>query len=70
MPNPLLPLLFPPQAAHTMCYAAGTSQRTSAAPRVRQPHQLSANQRHVHSIRIKYCEKGRATAGGGTSAAC
>eukprot|EP00983_Pelagomonas_calceolata_P014479 461157-Pelagomonas_calceolata.AAC.1 len=33
-----------------------TSQRTSAADRVRQPHQLNPNQRHVHLLKIKYFE--------------
>eukprot|EP00983_Pelagomonas_calceolata_P130184 1161667-Pelagomonas_calceolata.AAC.1 len=43
-----------------------TSQKTSAVTRVRQPaldsrapHQLSANQRHVHLIEIKYFEDTR-----------
>eukprot|EP00983_Pelagomonas_calceolata_P029038 909722-Pelagomonas_calceolata.AAC.2 len=26
------------------------------ANRVRQPHQLNVNQRHVHLVEIKYCE--------------
>eukprot|EP00983_Pelagomonas_calceolata_P126983 1161354-Pelagomonas_calceolata.AAC.9 len=35
------------------------TQRTTTANRVRQPHQLNANQRHMHSIGIKYCEDRR-----------
>eukprot|EP00983_Pelagomonas_calceolata_P125289 1161196-Pelagomonas_calceolata.AAC.1 len=31
----------------------------SVANRVRQPHQLNANQQHVHLIKIKYCEDTR-----------
>eukprot|EP00983_Pelagomonas_calceolata_P114856 1160135-Pelagomonas_calceolata.AAC.9 len=34
----------------------GTSQKTSVANHVRQPHQLIDNQRHVHLIEISYCE--------------
>jgi hypothetical protein len=34
-------------------------QRTSTASRVRQPHHLTPNQRHVHLIEIKYCEDTR-----------
>eukprot|EP00983_Pelagomonas_calceolata_P069355 1150339-Pelagomonas_calceolata.AAC.2 len=30
--------------------------RATTANRVRQPHQLNVNQRHVHLIEIKYCE--------------
>eukprot|EP00983_Pelagomonas_calceolata_P014078 450535-Pelagomonas_calceolata.AAC.1 len=37
----------------------GTSQRSSIANRVRQPHQLNANQQHVHVNEIKYCEDKR-----------
>eukprot|EP00983_Pelagomonas_calceolata_P042859 1138679-Pelagomonas_calceolata.AAC.2 len=33
--------------------------RTTTANRVRQPQQLSVNQRHVHLIEIKYCEDTR-----------
>eukprot|EP00983_Pelagomonas_calceolata_P045062 1139538-Pelagomonas_calceolata.AAC.5 len=33
--------------------------RTTTANCVRQPHQLNANQRHVHFIEIKYCEDTR-----------
>eukprot|EP00983_Pelagomonas_calceolata_P133904 1162011-Pelagomonas_calceolata.AAC.4 len=33
--------------------------RTSTANRVRQPHQLSANQRHIHLIEFRYCEDTR-----------
>eukprot|EP00983_Pelagomonas_calceolata_P124441 1161106-Pelagomonas_calceolata.AAC.12 len=35
------------------------TQRTSGANRVRQPHQLNANRRHVHLIETKYCEDTR-----------
>eukprot|EP00983_Pelagomonas_calceolata_P013073 417952-Pelagomonas_calceolata.AAC.1 len=31
-------------------------QRTTQANRVRQPHQLNVNQRHMHLIEINYCE--------------
>eukprot|EP00983_Pelagomonas_calceolata_P108147 1159422-Pelagomonas_calceolata.AAC.4 len=35
------------------------TQRTTQANRVRQPHQLHLNQRHMHMIEIKYCEDTR-----------
>eukprot|EP00983_Pelagomonas_calceolata_P087578 1156986-Pelagomonas_calceolata.AAC.1 len=44
---------------HMSCSRHGTSQRTSVANCVRQPHQLCANQQHVHLIEIKYCEDTR-----------
>eukprot|EP00983_Pelagomonas_calceolata_P021937 688660-Pelagomonas_calceolata.AAC.1 len=33
-----------------------STQSSSGANHVRQPHQLNVNQRHVHFIEIKYCE--------------
>eukprot|EP00983_Pelagomonas_calceolata_P007158 233270-Pelagomonas_calceolata.AAC.1 len=44
---------------HVICSRRMTLQRTSTANRVRQPHQLNANERHVHPIKIKYCEDKR-----------
>eukprot|EP00983_Pelagomonas_calceolata_P079333 1154615-Pelagomonas_calceolata.AAC.3 len=35
---------------HALCSGHGDSQRTSIANRVRQPHQLNVNQRHVYVI--------------------
>eukprot|EP00983_Pelagomonas_calceolata_P116960 1160370-Pelagomonas_calceolata.AAC.1 len=45
------------------------SQRNDIANRVEQPHQLNANQRHLHfkGKLVKCCED---TVGGGTAAAC
>eukprot|EP00967_Tisochrysis_lutea_P147821 scaffold281477_cov14-Tisochrysis_lutea.AAC.1 len=50
----------------------GTLQMTSTAPRVRQPHQLNGNQRHMHvqSIEIKYCADTRPGAKLGRGTAC
>eukprot|EP00983_Pelagomonas_calceolata_P057006 1144886-Pelagomonas_calceolata.AAC.2 len=57
---PIMTLLLLLLPAHTICYAAGMApHRTSLANRVRQPHQLNANQRHVHVIEIKYSEDTR-----------
>eukprot|EP00983_Pelagomonas_calceolata_P133088 1161931-Pelagomonas_calceolata.AAC.1 len=35
------------------------SLRTTTANRMRQPHKLNVNQRHVHLIKIEYCEDTR-----------
>eukprot|EP00983_Pelagomonas_calceolata_P071968 1151467-Pelagomonas_calceolata.AAC.2 len=44
---------------HVLRSRHGNSQRSSVANRVRQPHQLNANQQHVHLVKIKYCEDTR-----------
>eukprot|EP00983_Pelagomonas_calceolata_P084139 1156301-Pelagomonas_calceolata.AAC.4 len=41
---------------YTLCSRNSLTQRTSVTNRVRQPHQLDANQGHMHLIEIKYCE--------------
>eukprot|EP00983_Pelagomonas_calceolata_P026696 837504-Pelagomonas_calceolata.AAC.1 len=44
---------------HALRSRHSTTKRTDTANRVRQPHQLHANQCHVHLIEIKYCEETR-----------
>jgi len=44
---------------YTAHYSRQPTQRTSGSNRVRQPHQLNVNERHVHLIEIKYCEDTR-----------
>eukprot|EP00983_Pelagomonas_calceolata_P072719 1151837-Pelagomonas_calceolata.AAC.5 len=45
-----------PCSHHVLRSRHGTPQRSGIANHVRQPHQLNANQQHVHLIEIKYCE--------------
>eukprot|EP00983_Pelagomonas_calceolata_P026475 831317-Pelagomonas_calceolata.AAC.1 len=48
-----------PSSHHVLRSRHGTPQRSCMANRVRQPHQLYANQGRVHLIEIKYCEDTR-----------
>eukprot|EP00983_Pelagomonas_calceolata_P012336 395106-Pelagomonas_calceolata.AAC.1 len=42
-----------------MRYATGKAPQTSTANHVRQPHQVSANQRNVYLFEMKYCGDAR-----------
>eukprot|EP00983_Pelagomonas_calceolata_P015603 495628-Pelagomonas_calceolata.AAC.1 len=52
------PTSSPPSfsSLHDALRSRHPTQRISGAKRVRQPHQLNVNQRHVHLFEFKYCE--------------